>query len=632
MTKEKKAKILKQLKGLGITIIVFLPLFILLYQYTFDEKIFTGGDNAAYYALGKSLVNDLEYTNFHMAGATPANHFPPGYPALIAIHMFFFGYGIIGVKLLNGFFLFGSIILSYYIVKAISSSKPMAIVTALFVMFNTHYLYYGSVMMSEIPFVFFFLLGLLILLKTGLDKPFYKNGMLISLILVIVGLIYIRTFGIAFWGGVVCYFLLRKKIIYATVSFFAVLILLIPWQIRSYNLGGNGYMKSLVSKNPYSKEKGTVDFMDVMERVGNNAQRYVTKEIPNSILPAFEVNYRNEEGIYHGAGVGSWIFGLILVSLITLGLIKASNRGIHFLIGTTLIFSFIILLLWPDIWYGIRFIMPLVPLLLYLSIQGFLFLTQKILSSVFKAKTLPNWTPFILLFGIFYLQPSLKMQNKISKSAYALTFRHYFDISEWCKGLPDDAIIACRKPHLFYLKSEKTVTRFLYTDNVEEQMEFFKERKVTHVVLDQLGYSQTGKYLAPFLNAYSGKFIKIKETTKPVTRLFVYNDTLGYFGERVDGLRSGMGKFIWPEGVVYNGMWEDNKRNGYGKLFSPDGRQIKVNWKDDKQHGPGIVMMKDSTYVKINYNMGVPDSIGEFYSKEGEFLNYFYNKKRSTNQ
>lgn len=625
-TDKGKTKFLKEypkLKAFLITVSVFLPLFIILYNYTFDSKIFTGGDNADYFALGKAISLGEGYTNIHLSGNPAGNHFPPGYPFILGIYMWIFGYGVIGLKILNGCFLFGTIIVTYFTIKKMSQSKQMAIVTTLFLLFNAHFLYYGSIMMSEVPYAFFFVLGILLLTYIDLSKAFYKNWKLLALILVILTVIYIRTVGITLFGGVLCYFLLKRKISYALVTFFAVIMLLIPWQIRSHNLGGNGYVKSLISKNPYYKVEGTLDFSDLMARIGNNTQRYITKEIPNSIFPGIEVQYINKEGLYHGASASFWVTGLFLIALIIIGLLYRKNNGIRVLIGAILVFSFTILLLWPEIWYGIRFILPLAPILLYLVLNGGTAVIDWSIIKVFKTKSPPKWTPYLLLFGVLMLTPSLKKTHKRANSNYNLNFQHFMDLADWCKKLPDSSVVVCRKPNLFYIGSGIKSCGFLYEDDHEKQMELLKERKMTHVLLDQLGYSQTSKFLSPFLNTYSGKFKVIKQTPKPAFYIFEFNDSLGYTGERLDGKRHGTGTFLWPDGTKYEGEWKENKRHGYGEHYSRDGSIIKANWIDGKQDGLSTILLKDSTFIKAEWHMGVADSIGSYFAKDSTYVRDF---------
>ena len=63
--------------------------FLFIYQYIFDPKIDLNGDNASYYILGKALNAGEGFVNINSIHKTPNNHFPPGYPAIISLIMFF---------------------------------------------------------------------------------------------------------------------------------------------------------------------------------------------------------------------------------------------------------------------------------------------------------------------------------------------------------------------------------------------------------------------------------------------------------------------------------------------------------------------------------------------------------------
>ena len=36
-----------------------------------------------------------------------------------------------------------------------------------------------------------------------------------------------------------------------------------------------------------------------------------------------------------------------------------------------------------------------------------------------------------------------------------------------------------------------------------------------------------------------------------------------------DGLRTGKGKYEWPDGTKYDGEWKDNLKNGQGIFYWP---------------------------------------------------------------
>ncbi len=75
---------------------------------------------------------------------------------------------------------------------------------------------------------------------------------------------------------------------------------------------------------------------------------------------------------------------------------------------------------------------------------------------------------------------------------------------------------------MFYFFSGKYVTGFKSTKNSEQLIENLKKKGTDYVVLDQLGYSDTRRYLYPAIKAYPNKFPIVKQTGEPKTYLMEF--------------------------------------------------------------------------------------------------------------
>ncbi len=64
----------------------------------FDPRLFTGGDNAAYYALAEALATGRGYVDLIAPGHPPHAVYPPGYPAFLVPFYWIFSGSIVGVK------------------------------------------------------------------------------------------------------------------------------------------------------------------------------------------------------------------------------------------------------------------------------------------------------------------------------------------------------------------------------------------------------------------------------------------------------------------------------------------------------------------------------------------------------
>lgn len=570
--------------------------FVNTYNNVFNKKIDLNGDNAGYYILGKSIATGNGYSNIHTKNANGHNHFSPGYPTIIAATSLLFSDDIKTIKRVNGILFILSVFLIFLIAYSLTQNIHIAFIAGLFTLLNFHLLSYSTIMMSEISFLFFSSLSIFLFIKTKFTDPIYKNWIFIALIFSIIISYYIRPTGIALISGIGLILLIKRQwkyLITLTVSFLA---LALPWQIRSHSLGGSSYLRQLVRKNPYRPELGELEFADWFTRIFQNMERYITREIPSGIYNFFTVNNYNDD-----ISQQEWLVGIITASLILFGLIRLKEKGL--LILFYLLSTFGILLLWPSVWTGPRFIIPLIPFLLFLLIYG---VTQLFLQLIQYVFTLNHKHAFYLVlaaasffYGFKVYQQPLDQLRSNSKTEYPANFKNYFEIAEWVQAnTPDTSVTCCRKGQLFYLHSEKKVSSFKSTLDIEDQINFLKKNGTDYVVIEQLGYSSTNKYLYPAVQRYPNKFKVIKHIKNPDTYLLKFSPDLGYTGEWENNQRSGYGTFVWENGITFAGNWKNNVRNGQGTLYFSDGRQLEGSWKDDKLHGPAVIKSKEGTIIE----------------------------------
>ena len=86
----------------------------------------------------------------------------------------------------------------------------------------------------------------------------------------------------------------------------------------------------------------------------------------------------------------------------------------------------------------------------------------------------------------------------------------------------------------------------------------------------------------------------------------IYNDNFDngskYEGEKINGIKTGYGKFVYPSGAYYEGQWKDNKKHGKGILINSDGKTIyEGHWMNDKYHGKGILHNLNIIYINDEF-------------------------------
>lgn len=495
-----------------IYLLIISILFLSVYVYIFDEKLDLNGDNAYYYVLGKALSQGEGYVNIANVNKEPNNHYPPGYPFILSLFMHISD-SVVFLKIINGIFLLMCLLLFYYLFNHLSGSPVIAFVTVIFLLLNSHLLLYGTMMMSEMSFILFSFLCLIFIQRIDFEKDLFRNPVFYLMMISLGMSYYIRSTGLALFGGLVLYLAIRRHWKAFLISLVGFLMMASPWIVRGHKLGGNSYIKPLVMINPYRPELGNADLADYFNRFFSNISRYITKEIPSSTFPFVEVNYLENPDLV------DWIIGLIIIGLIIYGLVKLHSRSL--IIVTYLIATCGILLLWPEVWTGVRFVLPIVPILIFSCIFGLYHLIRFILI---------RWhVPFrfnvlvLLLSGLAFITPIKKIHFK-AVNDYPSSWKNYFAIADWFRkeGLKE-VVVICRKPMLFYLKSGTYTSTYSYSNDDKALLEDLKARKADYVVLDNLGYRQTYEYLLPAINTNQSFFQVIFKLDNPDTYLLKFN-------------------------------------------------------------------------------------------------------------
>ena len=241
---------------------------------------------------------------------------------------------------------------------------------------------------------------------------------------------------------------------------------------------------------------------DWFDRIFDNIPRYIESEIPAAIMGK-EPNYEN----------ASLFFGLLIIALILFGIYRMKKFQIVIL--GYILATFAILMLWPAVWTGIRFMMPIVPLMIFLFFYGIYSLILLVIEKT-KSNTsfAHNYLPYAFILVAFIYTPRLSELNKAANTPLNPMYRNYFAMAEWTKNnLDENANIICRKNMLFHLYSGHFAHRIINNHDQDAVLKAFKDGKYTHIVYYGSGLGQ--KYVLPLLNKYPDKFKVINKTSSP---------------------------------------------------------------------------------------------------------------------
>ena len=217
----------------------------------FDANLSLTGDNAQFINLGRSLADGHGLSETIEGEPIPHTKYPFGFPLLLAITDIIFPDNLIALKSLIVLLYAISIPLTYLLIRRFAPS-PIALGVSALCLASPLLLDYSHQVMSEIPFLLFSLIALLLLHRAQ------KSSTLSTLALAIIAMIaayHIRSAGIILIGTGIIFFALHKKWKETGLIAIGSLLLALPYQIRNASLGGTPYIKQLLSINPYRPEE-----------------------------------------------------------------------------------------------------------------------------------------------------------------------------------------------------------------------------------------------------------------------------------------------------------------------------------------------------------------------------------------
>ena len=452
----------------------------------FDANLSLTGDNAQFINLGRSLADGYGLSETIEGEPTPHTKYPFGFPLLLAITHILFPGNLIALKSLVVLLYAISIPLTYLLIRRFASPS-MALGVSALCLVSSLLLDYSHQVMSEIPFLLFSLIALLLLHRAQ------KSDTLSALAFAIIAIIaayYIRSAGLILIGTGIVFFALHKKWKEAGLIAIGSFLLALPWQIRNAALGGTPYIEQLLSVNPYRPEEGMLTLTTLIERILANLELYGLLIIPYILLPS-----SIDTSTF--AGVGIFFSGLILYALIT-GLIKR-----HLLI-VYLTCYLGLHILWPQVWSDTRLLVPAIPILFYAILTSMDELLRLLARALKKTASRAG----AVLFFLFILGSNIYETNYLAERIGKLTpnWDTYFAAAEWIKDNTDpDVKIACRKPYLMNAIANRKATGYAWKAP-DEVIAEFEQKNIDIVVIDQIGYRSTPEFLIPAIQAHENRF------------------------------------------------------------------------------------------------------------------------------
>lgn len=462
-------------------------IFVVSYSYIFDSKLDLNGDNFNYLNFASSIIDGNGYSSPHTPDYPPTNYFPPGYSTILALTMFITGKKIVLFKIINGLFFLGSILILNNLMRRITNNAVLSFSVSFLLLLNSGLLRYSTILMSEMPYLFFSVLAFYCISKLEDEIKFWNSKYFFGVVLSAVAAYYLRTIGIALIGAITMHWLFEKKWKMAAGFLAGVSVLYLPWIIRNSVYGiHNRYLGSIMSVNPWRPEKGQISSLSgLVDKMAGNFYDSVIKGFSEVLFPFIQLNGFSKLSLF--------ALGIFVLATTMFGAWKLKRYRylfIFYILGNISVF-----LMWHR-GNGARYVWPLASFIAYCFFYGIYIMISKLLET--RKKKPPEILAYSILFLSIFFIPNISDLNKTAIRDYHPAYKNYIKLAESVKKMDNnDLVIACRKMAMFYYYSNAYVTNYKFSLNDKEVLKHLIDKQVDFVVLEQLGYSSTVRYLYP---------------------------------------------------------------------------------------------------------------------------------------
>lgn len=508
---------------------VFAVFFFWMYAYTVNPKLDLNGDNATYIRLARNMAEGHGYSTIGVDGEYhPTSVWPPAYPFVLSLFIRMGVDSLMGFKILNAIFCFLALLCVAFLVERLTRQRWLAFSVAVLTTLSPQMMSFAGMAMSEMWYMLATVLTLLALyLYAQRDtRRFYTSPWFYMAVVCAAWAYYTRTIGATVLFTVAVFFLFRKEWLAAAASLAGMAVCILPWSLRNraYGLGGSRYIAETMYINPRRQEEGVMDSLDLWwDRISTNIQDIFLNGFREILFPFSQVE----------SSFGSIFLGVVILAVCVIG---AWNAG---KLRWAVLGYFVATAGFLSIWYGghgTRYVTPLIPLIFALFYMGlwaiYAWLRRRMRArgaGSGKGKQVAvsgvkenTWLPLLLLFFCFPMAKPMENLHVQSKKPYPSAYFNYFSIASTLNATyPEGTVVCCRKPELFgYFAPKIRTSSYAWTLNQEELVEGLLKNKTEYVVLEQLGYSSTVRYLHPAIQKYPRFFTLVYHLQNPDTYLF----------------------------------------------------------------------------------------------------------------
>jgi hypothetical protein len=535
-------------------------LYLLLAALSFMPQPHTGGDNAAYISLGRSLLEQQTYQDLYDPAEPPHTRYPPVFPLLLAAGMAVGLKPWVGLKLV-GIVLGGCAIAATFLWLRRRGRPGLALGVALLLAISPGVLTEVHWILSDVPFWCFTALALWAFerLRSGDWRRFGLAALFAVLAY------FTRSAGLPLMVAAAGWLAWRRH--WRQLAALALVLgpLVFLWWLRARSAGGGVYVSYFMLVDPYDPSLGRADLAGLLARVPENLVRYATMHLP--------VLFRGTPTLPAQAA------GIALLMLALFGWACRLRRARVAELFLPLYAG--VVLIWPVVWSSERFVLPIFGLLLAYAGDGVMrafgggrtavpsggkVAAEAGGGAVIRARG-STWrgrsaavvaAAALVLLAVPGLLANVRAgtactgawQRGEGYPCLGAPWLDYFGMAEWVgQALPQDAVVLSRKPTLFYVIGGRQGRYYPLANTTEALLASADSAGARWVVLDDLG-GLAQRYLAPAILQRPQAFCIAQATPSGGAVLFGILPGAASMPDAPPGTKPSFAGCAWPLGEI----------------------------------------------------------------------------------
>lgn len=495
----------------------------------YEPTLFPGGDNAGYMILGESLRSGAGYRDLYLPGEPLHTKYPPAYPAILALLGWVGGVQLFKIASLAC--TAGAVALAGFLGRR--AAGPLAgLAAAGLLAVNPVLLEYSHYALSEASFLLLVLAALLLLGSEG--RRGHAAGLAAAALAFLT-----RTAGLPLLLAAALLPTLERRGRRAAAGWAVALGAAVGWGAyqRAAAPGVPGYLQELLLRNPYDPEAGSVGPGDLLARAAGNVWSYLSSVLPEALTGAPTA----------GAGLFLPALGLLVAGLALGGWVSRATSRLGYPEAFAALYVGL-MALWPAVWTDRRFLLPLLPLLFLYAAAGAGRVAAAALARLgrLRGEAMPtrgrrDGPPrglggarpvAVALTALLLAVPAVAWAAATAPERVRCVARYrsgapcdlpamasFYEAARWARAHTEpEAVIANRKPTLFYWYSRRKGDVYRYSAEPSLVMRGLEEMGAGYVVVDPVS-ATTPRYLVPAIRAHAERFELVYEGGEPPTAI-----------------------------------------------------------------------------------------------------------------